>query len=114
MLVDDELGNFTLTNASGMLIVNAPVVEEPEPTPESVEDKGGIPWWVWLIVGVGALLVLILVLVFRRKKGSEEVIKYVQSEPAAIPVETTKVVHEVEYVDEGGFGEYYDPDDYNN
>ena len=57
-----------------------PAADEPpaEEKPQTTDGKDGIPWWVWLIVGVGAALIIaaivVAVVVIKRKKPEKEVI----------------------------------------
>lgn len=43
---------------------------------QAEEDKGGIPWWVWLIIGLAILIILIIILIIiiilkKRKKDDD-------------------------------------------
>ncbi len=62
----DDYGNFEIVNATQIVEVKAAPVKE---------EDGGLPWWVWLIVGVGAALIItaiIIVIVVMKKKKAKD------------------------------------------
>ncbi len=59
-----------------------PAEEKPQTTPQTTDGKDGIPWWVWLIVGVGAALIIaaIIVAIIAIKRKKPEIIREVNAD----------------------------------
>lgn len=62
----------------------------PEPTPPAPEDDDGVPWWVWVIIGMVVFLILVTLLLkflTKTKDDAEEEDVYYGSEGKAKPDE---------------------------
>ena len=119
VLVGDIYGNFTLKNVSGVLVVKAPAeanIPAASSPATSMDSIGGAPWWVWMLAVIGVLIIIMAVivailLVKNHDKAAETTVQTVEK-TVEVPVEKTVnktvVVHDVKYVDEGGFSDPYD------
>ncbi len=97
------------------VVFNAENFEEPTEEPE----KAGIPWWVWLIVGIGGatLITIIIVAVVLAKKKSANgnapapapatVKEYDDAELKAQLAKQNKRIEDLENRDDGGFNDVY-------
>ncbi len=95
------------------VVFNAENVEEPA-------KSGGIPWWVWLIVGLGGatlIAIIVLVIVVAKKKSAAgndpapapapQVKEYDDAELKAQLAEQRKLIDELANRDDGGFNDVY-------
>ncbi len=88
------------------VVVSAPLPDEPSP---QTDENDGIPWWVWLIVGVGAALIItaiiIVIVVMKKKKEKEDKVEAQTAPAEAEP----KIIYRDINSDDDGF--YDDVDD---
>ncbi|MDE7087396.1 MAG: hypothetical protein K2O67_04305, partial [Clostridia bacterium] len=86
------------------VVFSAPNVEEPAEEPET----SGIPWWVWLLVGLGgatllAMIIVIIVIAKKKNNGNNGGSQYDDAELKAQLAEQGEKIDELLGRDDGGF-----------
>ncbi len=76
-------------------------------TEKHAQPGAGIPWWVWLLVGIGAALIIaavVVIIVVVKKKNAA---KYDDAELKAQLAKQNKRIEDLENRDDGGFNDVY-------
>lgn len=82
--------------------------------------KKGLPWWAWLLIALGCvlvvgLIVLVVVVIVLKKRKAENSTVYITQEDEETKrklAEHDQKIEELLNRDDGGFGTVVDPDDY--
>ncbi|MDE6691737.1 MAG: hypothetical protein K2K04_07180, partial [Clostridia bacterium] len=110
-----EDGSFVKFNYNGEfraeMVLNAPNVKTPRST---------IPWWIWLVVGVGAVTAIgiftLIIVVIKKKNSKGSTVIMNNDDPATRRklAEHDALINELLNRDDGGFGDHVEIDENGN